>query len=264
VDAAIATLGGGTTPPPTPIGGQIEPSPSSISFGSVRTTAELLLRRVGTTTERVLSITSSLASVSVAPKVGAVDADGLGTYTLTLNRSALTLGAAAFGQLNVVTNTRNIPILLNADRRPAGASIGSFGPIYITVANAEDPNFKPIAGAAVVRPVNGEYAYSVQVGSAAAPAPARIIVFAGGDLDNDDRICNRGEPCGAYPTLGTSIEVIQPRSALVDNINFSVTPFGGINPTAASLATRTSTSPQGLEKFSPSVYLGNPNLPVLK
>lgn len=264
VDAAIATLGGGTTPTPTPIAGQIEPSPSSVSFGSTRTSAELLLRRAGTTADKVQSVSSSLSSVSVAPKPGAVDANGLGTYILTLNRSALTSGAAAFGQVTVTTTTRNIAVQLSADRRPVGASVGSFGPIYISVADADDSTFKPIAGTAVVSPVNGEYVYSVQVGSSAIPAPARIIVFAGGDLDNDDRICSRGEPCGAYPTLGTSIEVIQPRSAVVDNINFSVTPFGGINPSAASVGRQTSIRTQGLEKFIPSIYLSSPNLGALK
>ena len=110
VDAAIASLGGGATPAQTPVAGQIEPSPSSVSFGATRTEAELLLRRVGTTTDRVVSLTSSLPSVTVAPKPGAVDADGLGTYLLTLNRSTLTLGVAAFGQITVATSTRSIAV----------------------------------------------------------------------------------------------------------------------------------------------------------
>ncbi len=252
VDAAIATLGGGTTVTPTPAAGQIEPSPSSISFGSTRTTAELLLRRVGTTSDNVLSVTSSLSSISVAPKSGSVDANGLGTYTLTLNRNALASGTAAFGQVNVTTNTRTIAVQLSADRRTAGATGGSFGPMYITVTDADDPNLKAVARTAVVSPINGEYAYSIQVGSVTAPAPGRIIVFAGGNLDNDDRICNRGEPCGAYPSLGTSIEVIQPRGAVVDNVNFSVTPFGGINPSAAFVVR------------GPGVYLSSPNSPRIK
>jgi hypothetical protein len=60
------------------------------------------------------------------------------------------------------------------------------------------------------------------------------VVFAGGDTDNDDRICNRGEACGAFPSLGNGTQVIQARSAVVGGIDFSVAPFGGIN--ASSLA----------------------------
>jgi serine protease len=264
VDAAIASLGGGTTPPPPPVAGQIEPSPSSVSFGATRTEAELLLRRVGTTTDRVVSVASSLPSITVAPKPGAVDANGLGTYVLTLNRSTLTLGAAAFGQINVTTASRTFAVPLNADRRPAGAAIGSYGPVYITATDADDPNFTPVAGTFVVTPVNGEYAYTLQVGSTATPAPGKLLIFGGGDIDNDDRICNRGEPCGAYPTLGNTIEVIQPRSSVVDNINFSVTPYGGINPNAAAVSVRGNTGASGLGKFNTNPYVDSPGARALK
>jgi serine protease len=256
VDAAIASLGG-ATPTPPPIAGQVEPSPSSISFGTTRTEAELVLRRVGTTTERVTAVTSSLASVSVAPKAGAVDANGLGTYVLTLNRNALTLGVAAFAQVTVTTSAKTISIPVSADRRAAGAPIGSFGPVYVIAVDANDTTFKPVAGTFVVTPTNGEYAYTLNVpGTATAPAPAKLLIFAGGDTDNDGKICNRGEACGAYPSLGNGVEVIQPRAAIVDGISFSVTPFGGINSanTAAVRATPGATI-QGLARFNPGIYL---------
>jgi serine protease len=40
--------------------------------------------------------------------------------------------------------------------------------------------------------------------------PGEYFVFAGTDTDNDGVICDRGEACGAYPTLD------QPRALVVD------------------------------------------------
>jgi serine protease len=173
--------------------------------------------------------------VTIAPKSGAVDANGLGTYVLTLNRSALGVGIASFAQITVTTSTRSISIPITAERREATAAIGSYGPLYVFAFDADDPEFRVVGGTVVKSPVNGEYAYQFTVGTSTAAAPSKIVVFAGGDTDNDDRICNRGEACGAFPSLGNGTTVIQPRSALVSGINFSVTPFGGINASAAAL-----------------------------
>jgi serine protease len=255
VDAALASLGTGVVVAPVPAAGQIEPSPASVSFGATRTEAELVLRRVGTTTDRVVSVTSTLTGVTVAPKAGAVDANGLGTYVLTLNRSQLTLGAAAFAQVTVTTTTKVIGIPVSADRRATGSAIGTYGPVYIVAFDADDPNGGGVAETSVVNPLNGEYSYSLTVGSAGAPAPGRILIYAGGDTDNDEFICSRGEACGAFPVLGNGVEVIQPRSAVVSGINFSVTPFGGINVTTAALGVKAARANSGLARYKPSVYL---------
>jgi serine protease len=273
VDAAIASLGTVAAPAPTPVAGQVEASPVSVSFGATRTEAELVLRRVGTTSDRVLSVTSSLGGVTVAPKAGAVDANGLGTYLLTLNRAALSTGTAAFSQITVTTATKTITVPLTADRRAVGASVGTYGPMYVMAFDADNPNGGSVAEIAIVAPVNGEYSFSLVVGSANAPAPGRILIYAGGDTDNDDYLCGQGEACGGYPVQGNGVEVIQPRSTIVDGINFSVTPFGGINPSTASVAStqtslntvaaniahvgRTGGARGGFARFSPNLYPGN-------
>jgi serine protease len=257
VDAALASLGTGVVTAPVPAAGQIEPSPANIAFGATRTDAELLLRRVGNTNDRVLSVTSSLAGVSVAPKPGAVDANGLGVYVLTLNRGLLTAGASAFSQITVTTTNRTVSVPLSAENRTSGAPVGTYGPVYIMAFDADDPNGGPIAETSVATPVNGEYVYSLTVGSAANPAPGRIQIYAGGDTNNDEYICSDGEACGAYPVLGNGVEVIQPRSTVVNGINFSVTPFGGINPMTASPGIRPTKVRSGLARYKPSLYLSN-------
>ena len=235
VDAAIASLGTSVIAAPTPAAGQIEVSPASVAFGATRSDAELLIRRVGSTSDKVISVSSNLAGVTVAPKPGAVDANGLGTYLLMLNRTSLTSGATAFAQVTVTTANKSIAVPVSADRRASSASVGTYGPIYIVAFDADDPNGGAVAETTVVNPINGEYAFTLKVGSASKAAPGRIQIYAGGDTDNDEYICGDGEACGAYPVQGNGVQVIQPRSAVVDGINFSVSPFGGSNVTQASL-----------------------------
>jgi serine protease len=256
VDAAIASLGSSVVVAPLPAVGQIEVSPSSVAFGATRSDAELVIRRVGSTSDKVVSVSSNLAGVTVAPKPGAVDANGLGTYVLSLNRTSLTSGATAFAQVIVATASKSITVPVSADKRVTGASVGSYGPIYIMAFDADDP----VADTSVVSPVNGEYAFTLKVGTATKAAPGRIQIYAGGDTDNDDYICGDGEACGAYPVQGNGVQIIQPRSASVDGINFSVTPFGGSNVTKASFGSNVRAAKSGLARYNPSVYLSDPSL----
>ena len=80
-----------------------------------------------------------------------------------------------------------------------------------------------VAQAEVLSPAQGVYTYTVTV-----PGIRRISIVAGSDLDNDGFICNSGEACGAYPTLGTTFQVLEPTGNLT-GIDFTVIPVGGIN-----------------------------------
>ena len=62
----------------------------------------------------------------------------------------------------------------------------------------------------------------------------RVSVLAGADLDNDNLVCQRGEPCGAYPVLApgrdlTKIELSGNRA----DIDFQVSPLAGMSPQSA-------------------------------
>jgi serine protease len=46
-------------------------------------------------------------------------------------------------------------------------------------------------------PVDGEYAYSIT-----GVEPGDYYILAGSDLDNNLLICEAGESCGSYPTMG--------------------------------------------------------------
>lgn len=230
VDAAVATLGGGGTPPVTSPG-QVEATPLDISLGATRSEAELLLQRVGETTETVTSVRSGAAAVVIT--ASSVDASGLGVYRVSANRAALTEGQVAFVPVVITTSTpRTITVSVGVERRSTARS-GSFGPIYVLALNGDSGELESVAQATSISPVGGRYAYSLRVNSVPGrPAPQRIYVIAGSDLDNDQAICNSGEACGAYPFLNSRLEAVEPRAAVVSGVDFDVSPFGGINPSA--------------------------------
>ncbi len=256
VDAAIASLSNGTAPgnptnPPPPAPGKVEASPISISLGSLRTDAELVVQRIGATTETVTSVTASGPEISVVPKAGQVDANKLGTYTIIANRNALALGQFSFTSVKVLTNTgRTITVPVNVERR-TGNSIGNFGAIYVLALDASSAELVPYAQAIVQEAVNGVYKYTMQLGPPnGARAPQKIVIVAGSDLDNDGAICTRGEACGAFPLLNNQVQIIEPRSATVNNIDFPIAPYGGVN--AASRGSTGGKGP-GIRVLKPTV-----------
>ena len=227
VDAALAARVGG--PAPAPPSGLTVVQPSSISLGSLRTDAELVLSRVGSTDERVLSVTSDSSVVTVGPRDAAsVDAaTGLGTYRVSANREAMPVGASAFPNILVQLSTaRTLTVQVAIERRAATAGQGSFGPAYVLVLDAADPARPVVADATVAAPVNGRYNYSVDV-----PGTAAISIIGGSDLDNNSAICGAGEACGAYPMLSSQLQVLRPGGNL-SGIDFTLAPYGGVSPDA--------------------------------
>jgi serine protease len=228
VEAALASAGGPAPVPAPP--GQAVAQPSSISLGSLRTEADIVVSRVGTTDERVLSVTTDSAVISVAPKApGAVDpATGLGTYRVQANREAMAEGTSAFPNVLVqLSSSRTISVQVALERRAPAAGQGNLGPAYVLVLDAQDPARPVVARAAVAAPMEGRYGYSVTV-----PGTAAISIIAGSDLDNNGVICEPSEACGAYPMLSSELQVLRPGGNLT-GIDFNLLPYGGISPGAA-------------------------------
>lgn len=229
VDAALARRGGGSPVPP-PATGRTEAQPRTISLGSLRTEADLILSHVGRSNETVVSVTTDSPLIAVAPKdAGAVDANtGLGTYQVMARREAMAVGTSAFPNVVIqLAPARTITVQVAIERRAAAAGQGTLGPIYVLVVDAADPTRKVVASALVAAPVNGSYPYSVTV-----PGTGSISVIAGSDIDNDGAICSAGEACGAYPMLASELQVLQPTGDL-GGIDFSLGPYGGISPDAS-------------------------------
>ncbi len=229
VDAAIAAIAvpGNPTPAPAPVAGRIEASPSLLGFGPVRSDFELLLQKVGAVNDRVVSVTSNTPAITVAPKAGKVDANGLGTYAVTLDRTKIGLGPLPNAQITVATSGKSIVIPISAEKR-ASANSGNLGPMYVLVIDADSIEGKSVAETMVVAPTGGAYSYSITLtGTTNAPPARNIQIYAGTDLDNDGTICSRGEACGAYPLVDSAASVL-PLTKSYSGIDFSANISGGI------------------------------------
>ena len=64
-------------------------------------------------------------------------------------------------------------------------------------------------------PLNGEYFYSIT-----GVEPGDYYLLAGSDLDNNSFICEAGESCGSYPTLGDSAVISVDRD--MTNLDFDI------------------------------------------
>ncbi len=237
VEAALAARGG--APVPTPAG-QVEARPSSISLGSTRTEADLVLALDGTSSERVVSVTTDSNQIAVAPRSGdSVDPQTkLGTYRVTANRSALGAGASAFPNVVVTLSpARTIRVPVAISRGGADGALGTLGPVYVVVLDADDPDLATVGGVTVVAPTAGLYQYRVTV-----PGTKSILVLAGNDLDNDDYICGSGEGCGAYPSLSSELSILHP-TADVSGIDFALWPIGGVRPGGSAIAANNGSQP---------------------
>jgi len=233
-------------PPPNP--GQISAQPTSIAIPATSDSTQFELRAVGTASEKVVSVTASTEAISVAAGQGVDAESGLGSYVITVNRNNLTANAETFSKVIVTLDPqRELEIPVSISSSTVGGASGDLGPIYVLIVNADDRTGPAVVQVTVPQPSDGEYRYSVEV-----PGTQKIIVLAGSDTDNDGAICNRGEACGAYPLLGNNqTEVLTPTGNLT-GIDFSLAPFGGINPQAL-------TGPDG---DKPSVAASNADAPL--
>lgn len=222
VAEALATSG--TAPVPVP--GTIVAQPSSIDFGSLRTTAELTLAlQGGASSETVVSVTSSNPAVTVAP--GAVDAAKLGTYTITVARDTLPVGST-FATLRVTTSARAFDVQISIQKLAPGAvPAADFGRVYVLVI---DPATEEPVGQVAANAVNGKYSWSLS-----GIKLSRVQIVAGTDLDNDNLLCQRGEACGGYPQFGAGLSVLELTGNRAD-IDFELSPYGGVSSVRSGMA----------------------------
>jgi serine protease len=88
-------------------------------------------------------------------------------------------------------------------------SAGAVGQQYVLLTDPD--TLEPVVSATATRQADGSYAYTLR------DVPAGTYeIFAGSDSNNDRRICDTGESCGAYLTTDEPIriEVNQDRSGL--------------------------------------------------
>ncbi len=228
VDAALAAL---SAPPPV-AQTLIVALPSAIDFGSLQTSAVVELSTTGVTAEAVagtpqvvLAAGMAAGSVTLAPT--SVRTGGLGRYTVTVDRTGIAAAGSYYPSLRfTLNNARVLTVQLAINKPAAGASArGNFGPLYVLLI---DPATSKVEHTVLATLANGRYSWS-KTGY----AKTRVQIVAGGDTDNDDIICARGETCGAFPVLPAGSEyTIVELSGNRSDLNFQVSPLSGMSPAA--------------------------------
>jgi serine protease len=213
-------------PPQPPM---LSVTPSSLAFGNIGTTADVIAANAGDGTLTISAVTATQPWLSATESQ--VNADGLGRYTLSVNRSGLAEGSYS----GVVTFAWNGE---TANGEPVSGE-----PVNVNVLMEVTPvSSEPDAGQQYILlldPDTSDNLAQVEVLADASSVPYRFedvqsreyIVLAGTDLNNDGFICDPAEACGAYPVESA------PQTISVDDdiagLDFVVTYRSGV-PTSAS------------------------------
>ncbi len=193
-------------------------TPRSIDFGLVDEWLLFDVSNLGGGSPAISSPSSSEAWLSVdcerdSAQQCTTDAQGLGRYVATIDRSLLTEDANYSATITFVSNVGSglytLPVTV---QRLTSTMVADAGYLYVALFE-QDSNLSRYSMA--VAAVDGQYHYrfeGVKSGS--------YEILAGSDGDNDYSICDRGESCGGYPFYG-AIELLKVDRPRV-NVDFSV------------------------------------------
>jgi serine protease len=215
---AIAAVDPSLPPlPPT-----LSVTPSSLAFGDIGTTAEVFVTNAGGGTLVITEVTATEPWLSTTPT--SVDANGLGRYTLAVNRAGLAVGSYS----GVVEFTSSAgPVQVNVLMEVAAASgEPSAGRQYILLV---DPATDETRAQVEVQAEGSSVAYQFeQVPS------GEYIVLSGTDLNNDGFICDPAEACGAYPVESQPQLIVVGDAGVVNGLDFLVAYRTGVPTSSGS------------------------------
>jgi serine protease len=201
VSAAIAAESGvlPTLPP------QLAANPDALNFGAQGSQAAVTVSNSGgnvpplsvTSVETLEDDGGSWLGVAAT----SVNGSGLGSYTVSVNRTGLADGIyTGVVRFHSTAGDLDVPVIVQVGT--AVSTDANAGHHYVVLV---DPVSFGNMGEVQVEASGGHYTFTL-----AGVDPGEYFVFAGTDTDNDGVICDRGEACGAYPTLD------QPRALVVD------------------------------------------------
>jgi serine protease len=170
-------------------------TPSSVNLGTSGTGAEIVLANIGGGSPQVTAVTIEPASAALWLSVSSssVDAAGLGTYLVEVDRSTVAEGTYTAAIVFATTaGSVNASVLM---QKLSGAAADDAGPQYILVVDRSSGVSLAVAGTSASAS-GGLYAYTIP------DVPfGDFQIYTGSNLDNDSTICDEGEACGAYLTL---------------------------------------------------------------
>lgn len=201
-------------------------SPATLNLGIIANTATLTATRVGSDALSVTNVSDNADWLEVLKSE--TDENGLGTYTVSVNRNGLSDGIYNATITFVSTeNTVNVPVNMRISSSGVTPDAGFH---YVLLAESEtDETVAQIS----VEEENGEYKYrltDIEAGS--------YRLYAGTDSDNDFNIGDAGEAIGAYLSTDqpTVLTIESDRSGLNFVTEFKVNiPEGEIAGMAAPM-----------------------------
>lgn len=171
------------------IAAQIVASPRSLDFGPFTTQANLTLSNAGTVPAAVTAISTTEAWLSV--NEDNVTADGLGSYSVSVQRAGLADGRySAEIQVTTTANAVTVPVQL---RVVTGGTDADAGFHYIVLA---DPDTGEVMEQVTAVAIDGRYDFVFEN-----VPEGEYELYAGTDMNNNFLVCDEVEACALFPTL---------------------------------------------------------------
>jgi serine protease len=166
-------------------------NPGRLDFGATLASANLDLTKLGSGMINVTSVSDDAAWLTVSG--GTLDSSGLGSYNVSVNRTGLSAGS--YSATISVAGSNGVTILVPVSMQVISSQTQANTGHYFVLLLDRDLN---LISQVAVAGANGRYDYRFD-----GLAAGTYYIYAGTDSDWDDFICDDGEACGAYPTLGT-------------------------------------------------------------
>ncbi|MEM0953733.1 MAG: S8 family serine peptidase [Pseudomonadota bacterium] len=222
-------------------------SAATLNFGAFANQLELTLSNSGPGTLVIDAITASESWLSVSAI--AVDANGVGSYSVNVDRSQLGVGTF-LAELVISSNdqTASVQVVLEQPD-PTVFTQGNAGPHYVLLVDSDSGEV--VQEDAVVAS-EGRYEYLFT------DVPAgRYQIIGGSDADNDFFICDPGESCGAWPALDDNLPIIDVTGDL-SGLDFSSSYSTGV----VSIESRQTAAPFRLPAQRRSAYVRPDSAPA--
>ena len=203
-------------------------TPSSLAFGDIGTTAQVFVTNSGGGALTITGVTASVTTpeqwLSATPT--SVNANGLGVYTVSVNRGALADGSYS-GFVDFASNGGTVRVDVIMEVAPVTGE-PSAGMQYILLIDA----------------VTDESIDQVEVQADGSSTPYQFdlvpageyTLLSGTDLNNDGFICDPAEACGAYPVESSPVRIVV-GTGVVDGLDFLVAYRIGVPSSSGSKST---------------------------
>jgi serine protease len=194
VDAAIAAVGDPPAGNPAMV-----VQPRLVHFGAFSATSSFDVSNAAGGELVVGAITPDPGATWLAISPSETDANGVGTYTVSADRTGLSPGTYD-AAVTIESNANTVQLQATMLVAPAPDGRASAGQLYVVLVDAAAQ--QSVYSAPVVR--DGEILRFTVTNI----LEGTYEVVAGSDADNDFFICDGAEACGEYPEFGSPAQVV--------------------------------------------------------